>query len=259
MFDAVTTMKDFWSALRLQHAAGGVRGGARLILAVFIKVFQKPYTRVGTGRKSCPCCGWKGTNFLPYIDEGYVSFQTECPVCRSQARHRAHYLFYQKTFHSICGELLYISPERNIEYFRKMDCLKVRTSEYQPEAPADFHYDLIDMNCPDASWNYIICHRVIEHVPDDRRAMRELYRVLRPGGICVLSVPIEMGLARTIEYHKPNPLESNHFYRYGIDFVSRIPEQFAVEVYDFRTFFSEEEFDQLHLHGDHIYVCKKSE
>jgi SAM-dependent methyltransferase len=250
-------IKNFLCAVKLQYAAGGFKGITRLILAVLMKIFQRVYTRVGNGKKYCPCCGWNGANFLPYIDEGYVGFQAECPVCRSHARHRAHSLFYRKYFSCLCGELLYVAPEKNVDFFRNMATLNVRTSEYLFAASVDFHYDLLDIDCPDSMWDYIICHRVIEHVSDDRQAMRELYRVLKPGGICVLSVPIDNNLSTTIEYHKPNPFESCHYYRYGTDFVSRIPVEFAVEAYDFRTLFSAEEFDSLHLVDDFIYVCRR--
>lgn len=252
-------LEDFFCAVKLQYSAGGIVGIKRLFIAILMKIFKSIYTRIGSGRKYCPCCGWKGTNFLPYIDAGYVGFQGVCPVCNSQARHRAHSLFYRKYFPCIHGELLYIAPEKNVDYFRNMTSLNVQTSEYLSTVSADFHYDLLDLNCPDSTWDYIICHRVIEHVSNDRQAMRELYRVLKPGGVCILSVPIDINLSATIEYHKPNPLDSNHFYNYGTDFAHRIPSEFAIEIYDFRSLFSAEEFETLHLFDDFIYVCKKTE
>ena len=221
-------IKNFLIAFQLQYVAAGVRGIARLVLAVLMKVFQRVYTRIGSGKKFCPCCGWHGTHFLPYIDAGYVNFQEECPICRSHARHRAHSLFYRKHFSGICGRLLYIAPEKNLEYFRDLPALTVATSEYSPSALADFHYNLLDIDCPDSTWDFIVCHRVIEHVSDDRQAMSELYRVLKPGGICVISVPVDFNCSSTIEYQHPNPFESCHYYRYGTDFVTRIPSEFAV-------------------------------
>ena len=54
----------------------------------------------------------------------------------------------------------------------------------------DFHSDLTAIPRHDASFDAIICSHVLEHVPDDRAAMRELRRVLAPGGFAVLQVPI---------------------------------------------------------------------
>jgi SAM-dependent methyltransferase len=251
-------IKDFLQAVKLQHSVGGVGGITRLITAILMKIFKSIYTRVGNGKKYCPCCGWKGANFLPYIDAGYVVFHNECPVCKSQARHRAHSLFYRKHFPCLSGELLYVAPEKNVDYFRQMASLNVYTSEYLPTVSADFHYDLLDIDCPDSTWDYIICHRVIEHVADDRQAMREFCRILKPGGVCILSVPIDFNRSATIEYHQANPLDSDHFYNFGTDFTSRIPAEFAVVAYDFRTLFSAAEFNSLQLFDELIFVCRKA-
>jgi SAM-dependent methyltransferase len=155
------------------------------------------------------------------------------------------------------GKLLYIAPERNIEYFKGISRLTVQSSEYSTEIPADLHYDLLAMDCADNEWDYIICHRVIEHVSDDRRAMQELYRTLKLNGLCVLSVPIDYSLTATKEFKSPNPFESDHYYRYGTDFVSRIPAEFSVETYEFRNIFTPGEFDMLNLYDDTIFLCRK--
>ena len=58
-------------AFKLQYTAGGVKGAVRvLILAIFMKVFKNNYTRVGRGKKQCPCCGWKGTHFFRTLTMG---------------------------------------------------------------------------------------------------------------------------------------------------------------------------------------------
>jgi SAM-dependent methyltransferase len=155
------------------------------------------------------------------------------------------------------GRLLYISPEFNLRFFLDRQDLEVRTSEYAKEAATDFHFDLIKIDCPDHTWDYIICHHVIEHVSDDRKALQELFRILKSGGTLILSVPIDPSLERTIEYGRPNPHETDHYYRYGRDFQSRIPREFQVVPHDFRSLFSEREFLQYHLKDDYLFVCRK--
>jgi len=59
--------------------------------------------------------------------------------------------------------------------------------------------DITDIQYPDASFDAIICNHVLEHVPDDRRAMRELYRVLKPGGWAILQVPYSEQITQSIE------------------------------------------------------------
>jgi SAM-dependent methyltransferase len=130
------------------------------------------------------------------------------------------------------------------------------TSEYG-DAPADYHLDLIDIDLPDNTWDYIVCHRVIEHLSDDRRGMKELLRILKPGGTLVMSVPIDRDLVKTIEYGKPNPLETDHYYRYGKDFEKRIPQEYITKAYDFRDLFKKDEFKMMSLVDDTIFICQK--
>jgi len=231
----------------------------RFIIAVVILITKNIYTKLGKKDKYCPCCGWRGAHFLPYIDVGYVTFGAECPDCHSHPRHRGHRCFYEKYFNNLKGSLLYIAPERNVNFFKGMKNLNVKTSEYPEKLSADFNYNLCNIDSPGNVWDYIICHRVIEHLPDDRKGMNELYRILKHGGICILSVPIKTTLARTIEYGMPNPFETNHYYCYGNDFRDRIPEAFDVEVVEFNSILSPQEYKSMSLYNDSIFICKKSD
>ncbi|OOZ39305.1 hypothetical protein BOW53_12145 [Solemya pervernicosa gill symbiont] len=154
------------------------------------------------------------------------------------------------------GKLLYFAPESNIDYLQTNDGLEIKTSNY-PDGEADLHLDIMNMSIPDNSFDYIICHRVIEHLPDDRYGMKEFYRILKPGGIAVISVPINLDMQESIEYGEANPLENEHFYHYGLDFSSRIPQEFVIQSHKFTDTFSESEFDRLSLLEDYIFVCKK--
>jgi SAM-dependent methyltransferase len=65
---------------------------------------------------------------------------------------------------------------------------------------ADDKVDITDMNCyPSGSFDLIVCSHVLEHVPDDAKAIRELNRVLAPNGSAILMVPILLGLQQTDE------------------------------------------------------------
>lgn len=241
----------------------GLKGVFRFILALFQNKFANFFTKkFGFSKRICPCCGWEGKKFLPFFDGGYVSFDSDCPECRSQARHRGHIVFYNNFFKNTkpVGDLLYIAPEKNISFFKTINELNVKTSEYNKKTEADFHYNLMNIDCPSNTWDFIICHRVIEHIPDDKKGMNELFRILKPNGICILSVPISSNLEKTIEYGKPNEMESYHYYNYGKDFIGRIPVgNIKVQEVKFSSFIKKEEFKLYSLDSseDYIYICKK--
>jgi SAM-dependent methyltransferase len=250
-----------WQLRRLapgHYAYGGARGVLRLFWALQLQRFARLSGRVGLRHRQCPCCGWQGRRFLPYIDGGYVTLDAACPQCGSHARHRGHRLFYERVLRlrEASGRLLYMAPEGNLDYFRSNSRLNVKTSNYGP-SDADYDVDIMNIRMPADWWDFIVCHRIIEHVPDDRLAMRELLRILKPGGTLVMSVPITFSMAKTVEYGKPNPYETMHYYNYGLDFPDRIPAYFEVHRYAYSELFSRAEFKAMSLFEDWLFVCKK--
>src|SRR5690606_22016623 len=85
--------------------------------------------------------------------------------------------------------------------------------------------DLQGLPFADASYDFVMASHVLEHVPDDRKALAEIRRILKPGGIAVLPVPIIC--KTTVEYPAPNPYESNHVRAPGLDYFDRYDEHFA--------------------------------
>jgi SAM-dependent methyltransferase len=243
---------------RGNFSTNGVRGVARVSLALAMTAFSGPISTLGAQRRHCPCCGWRGSRFLPFLATGYIAFETLCPVCSSAPRHRAHRIFYQQHlgFDQRHGRLLYFAPEHNLHYFRKNPRLEVKTSNY-PARDADYCLDILDMPFDRDEWDYIICHRVIEHLSDDRRGMEAFLKILKPGGFAVISVPMDATVERTIDYGKPNPLENEHYYYYGADFIQRIPKGFQVESHRFSETFSPEQHEAMALIDDFIFVCRK--
>jgi SAM-dependent methyltransferase len=89
--------------------------------------------------------------------------------------------------------------------------------------------DIQDIPYPDGYFDVIYCSHVLEHVPDDRRAMGERYRVLKSGGWAVLQVPINARSETTIEDPDINTRElrsrfygqHDHLRYYGLDYAER--------------------------------------
>ena len=90
--------------------------------------------------------------------------------------------------------------------------------------------DVTDIHYPENSFDVIICNHVLEHIPDDRKAMNELFRVLKPGGQAILQVPISLTLEKTFEDSTiitPEEREKvfgqkDHVRIYGSDYIKRL-------------------------------------
>lgn len=126
--------------------------------------------------------------------------------------------------------------------------------------------DITDIQYPDESFNIIYCSHVLEHVSDDRKAMREFYRVLKTDGWVVLSVPITV--EKTIEDPKISDPEErmrlfgqwDHVRAYGQDFSDRLrKEGFQVQVIGASDFLKSDEIKRMRItgHSDEIFRCSK--
>ena len=101
---------------------------------------------------------------------------------------------------------------------------------HAPEAME--HFDITDIPHPDGSFDAILCIHVLEHVEDDRKAMRELRRILGPDGFAIVLVPLD--LSRPETYEDPaitDPVDrerqfwqADHLRLYGADFPDRLRE-----------------------------------
>lgn len=59
--------------------------------------------------------------------------------------------------------------------------------------------NVLDLNFRDNHFDLFLCNHVLEHIPEDIRAMKEIFRVLKPGGHALLQVPISKNSAETVE------------------------------------------------------------
>jgi predicted SAM-dependent methyltransferase len=179
---------------------------------------------------TCPCCGESYREFMPFGVEPL--YNVLCPNCFSLERHRLLWLYFKNKTNIFNDRLkvLHVAPE---EVFQK-----------QFKAMANLDYTSIDLNSPiadlsmditrlefqDNIFDVIICNHVLEHIVDDKKAMTELLRVLKPGGWAVLQVPINGKLMNTYEdFSITSPEEKekafgqdDHVRVYGLDYVSRL-------------------------------------
>jgi SAM-dependent methyltransferase len=186
--------------------------------------------RVFNGRhpRECPICGYRGrfayNGVQPVVADGL------CPGCRSIGRHRQHKLLIDRHPEWLDGkDLLHISAEPCFVDDYRRRARSYVMGDYFP-AQGEVAVDIQSMTFADQSFDLVICHNVIEHVPDDRAALSEFFRVLRRGGVALLSAPLVDAWAET--YENPamqTPIErdlhfgqSDHFRIYGRDLYDRI-------------------------------------
>ena len=183
-------------------------------------------------------CGGSSREFLRFGADRREDAM--CPRCGALERHRFVWRYFETKTDLFDGRpkrVLHVAPERCFTpRLRRRLGLGYTTADLR-DPRAMLRMDITRIELPDGSFDVVYCSHVLEHVPDDRAALRELHRVLRPGGWAILLVPITA--ERTIE--DPSVLDPlarlktfgqrDHVRRYGPDFVDRLREAgFAVKV-----------------------------
>lgn len=229
----------------------------------------------------CPFCGGCFAKLLPagvelpVLKEKKVvgadyRLNSTCPRCFSEDRERLLYLFLKTKRHDIFEEnikLLHVAPEKqlrkvfmshsNIDYLSADLCSPL----------ADIKMDITNIEQDDNTFDFIICNHVLEHIQDDAKAISELLRVLKPGGVAILQVPISYSIQKTIaDSSITNPKDrekffgqSDHVRIYGKDYKERLEQiGFSVSVDDFIAELNQHDVHKYALLKDEkIYVCSK--
>jgi SAM-dependent methyltransferase len=142
--------------------------------------------------------------------------------------------------------ILHVAPEKSLQdRFKALEGVDYIAGDKNEPGysypPGTIELDVTSIPFPDARFDLIICSHVLEHVPDDRKAMSEMHRVLAPGGSAILMVPINMRNAETAEDPAvTDPKERERLYGqfdhvrlYGRDYAQRLSDAgftVAVEV-----------------------------
>ncbi len=219
----------------------------------------------------CPCCGWEGRKFL-YLDCGwFIVPEVECPSCHAHERHRMLKILLEKAIPKFLQnnnkpiKILYFAPEPHfLSFLREHKNLEIVFTDYSPYAIANvaqpkFVADIHSLPLLNESFDEIICIHVLEHVKDDKTALKELNRVLKPDGEILLMVPFMMDQSETIEYGAPRPDIFDHVRGYSpLDFKDRLSE-FEFEEIKRENILSTEEIEKYKIPNSQIiYLCRKT-
>jgi len=215
-----------------------------------------------------PIDGKSFKKFLPY---GYENQRENVlsPSTLSLERHRLLWL-YLKNETSLFTKplsLLHFAPEQAFyKRFRNIKTLKYTTTDLNSPL-ADVKADICNLPFEDNSFDFILCNHVLEHIPDDTKAMEELYRILKPGGTAILQIPQELNRATTFEDNSITSRKEraaifgqyDHVRVYGRDYFDKLRSiGFKVQEVNYTETLSASEIDKFRLaQGEIIPVCTK--
>lgn len=179
----------------------------------------------------CPICGGAWTAYKADWNRP----DALCWRCGSHERHRMQWLLLERRPELLAGRraLLHFAPEycleRPLRRATTSQGVAYVTADLRPGG-VDLAIDITDIALADGAFDAVLCSHVLEHVPDDGRALRELRRVTAPGGWCLLMVPLDPARTQTHEDStKQTPEERlaafgqvDHVRFYAPDIVTRI-------------------------------------
>ncbi|WP_457616344.1 class I SAM-dependent methyltransferase [Lutibacter sp.] len=215
-----------------------------------------------------PIDGRSFRKFLPY---GYQSQRKNAlsPSTFSLERHRLLWLYLKNktSFFSAKLKVLHIAPEQCfLKIFKKQKNLDYITADlYSPIA--DVKADICNLPFANNSFDVVFCNHVLEHIEDDKKAMSELYRVLKPGGMGIFQVPQDLNREKTYEdFTITDPKErAKHFGQYdhvrvyGRDYFNKLRAAgFTVKEVDYTQIIDKSLLEKFCLsEGEILPVCTK--
>lgn len=116
-----------------------------------------------------------------------------CPRCGSISRTRRLWTILDTEFLNNELSILDFSPSRSIYRLFKKKKFNYLSSDLSGDFISDVSFDITSIESPDKSFDLIICYHVLEHIENDIQAMKELYRVLKSGGHCIIQTPFKEG------------------------------------------------------------------
>ena len=215
-----------------------------------------------------PINGKSYRKFLPY---GYVKQRDNAlsPGTLSLERHRLLWLYLnnETNFFSKTLKVLHIAPEQCFyNLFKNLKNINYTTFDLNSPL-ADIKGDICNLPFKENSFDFILCNHVLEHINDDNKAMKELYRVLNKNGTAILQVPINQKSSKTFEdssiVDKKERIEKfgqyDHIRLYGLYYFKKLEAfGFKVDPLKYSKEFTESEIIKYGLIKDEIIpVCKK--
>ena len=201
-----------------------------------------------------------GKSFRSFLAYGYVKQRPNIlsPSTLSLERHRLLWLYLKNEtdFFTAKKKVLHFAPEQCfLKRFRKLKNLDYTTTDLLSPI-ADVKADICDLPFEDNTYDVILCNHVLEHIPDDTKAMQELYRVMKPGGYGIFQIPQDLNREITFEDDTITDKKErakifgqyDHVRVYGRDYFDKLRSiGFRVEEVDYTSKLSDKNVDKYRL------------
>lgn len=234
-------------------------------LSIWFRPFIKLY--YSGSRFTDPIDGSSYRKFLPY---GYQKIRENalCPGTLSLERHRLLWLYLDRetSFLNDSLKVLHVAPEQVFyQKFKSFSHWKYTTTDLHSPL-ADVKADICALPFEDNSYDLILCNHVLEHIPNDRKAMSELYRVLKKGGTLIAQVPLEENRTTTFEDNSITDRKErtkvfgqyDHVRVYGKDYLEFLDQTgFSSKFIDYTEKLPKEEIKRYGLQYESIPIAKK--
>lgn len=212
-----------------------------------------------------------GKNFRKFLPYGYENQRDNVlsPSTLSLERHRLLWLYLKNEtdFFTSPKKVLHFAPEQAFyKRFRKLKNLNYTTTDLNSPL-ADVKADICKLPFKEEEFDVILCNHVLEHISDDTKAMQELYRVLKKGGMAILQIPQDLSREKTFEDNSITDRKErakifgqyDHVRIYGRDYFDKLRSiGFTVIEEDYTKKITPELVDKYRLaKGEIIPVCFK--
>lgn len=225
--------------------------------------------------RQCIACGKSVHEFIPlnydsellrnhHVIGGGISPNCICPSCESYDRHRwIYYVLKNKlNLFDVPGRTLYFAPEKvcsqHMRNDKGMDWYTCDLVAWR----AMHIVDITDIQFRDNTFDYIVCNHVLEHIPDEQKAVSEVLRVLKPDGKWIFSFPIctdmktfEDDTVVSEEDRLQKFGQEDHVRLYGYDYKERFEAYgLNLETFSPQDELSAEEIDKYGLIPDDVII-----
>ena len=138
---------------------------------------------------SCNVCDHHFAKFIQLANNELL-----CPNCGCLPRTRRLLTLLEAEGDLPAKKLLHFSPPKGVRTkLKQLNFAAYVTTDYEGEFAADKRLNIEEIDEPANEYDHIICYHVLEHILKDEQAMGELYRILKPGGICFIQTPFKEG------------------------------------------------------------------